>query len=135
MALGTEPAVVVAPRVIRARSDQLFWWTDHLIWRAGPHTPDGRWMVRRWGSGPTAVRLVWDEDAPSRTAREFSQALDDACVADKTEAIDAYLTRLTLASEIPTEELQRLRDSVRAGKTGGAADGAPRKRTRKQAAS
>jgi hypothetical protein len=54
------------------------------------------------------------------------------------EAANAWLD-LAIAAELPAQEdpdeLVRLRDAFQAGRTGGAADGAPRKRTRKARAS
>jgi hypothetical protein len=124
--------VKVAPGVVRMQPEQLFWWDDVRIWRRGPDTPDGFWMVHVfWG----AVRVVADERAPERAPLAFREALTDAVDPGRqtTEearhaAQDAYLTALTIAAEIPPAELVRLRDAVRAGKAAGPTDG---RRTRK----
>ena len=121
----------IAPGVVRMKPGQLFWWKHDPIWRKGPVTPDGFWMVQSLLS-VTAVRVIADEAAPERTAEEFGYALADALEADRTAAQDAYLTALTTAAEIPPAELVRLRDAVRAGRAGGAVDG---RRTRKGATS
>jgi hypothetical protein len=127
MATETAPAPVkVAPRTVRMRPGQLFWWTTDPLWRRGPATPDGWWMVRRYPS--VAVRLILDPEAPERTEYDFARELCDACIADRLEAEDAYLTALTTAAEIPPAELVRLRDAVRAGRAGGPVDGRRRRR-------
>jgi hypothetical protein len=119
---ATAPApVTVAPCTVRVRRGQLFRWTNDFGWRRGPNTPDGWWMVKRFVRD--AVRIIIDDDAPERTVSEFRRALEDACVADRLDAEDAYLTALTTAAEIPPTELVRLRDAVRAGKAGGPIDG------------
>jgi hypothetical protein len=121
----------IAPGVVRMKPGQLLWKHDPL-WRKGPATPDGFWMVHDF-LGVTAVRVIGDEAAPERTAEEFGYALADALVADRRAAQDAYLVALMAAAEIPPEEIVRLRDAVRAGQAGGPADG--RRRARKGAAS
>lgn len=105
------------------------------MWRQGPSTDDGYWMVQKhpWGTG--AVRVIVDEGAPVLTAEEFMYELKDALVADRIDAQDAYLEAITIAAELPPADLVKLRDAVVAGRAGGAADGTPRKRTRKAAAS
>jgi hypothetical protein len=117
----------IAPGVVRMRPGQLFWWEHDPIWRKGPETPDGFWMVSSLLK-VEAVRVIEDEEAPERSAEGFRYALADALVADVTAAQDAYLTALTTAAEIPPAELVRLRDAVRAGKAGGPVDGRRRRR-------
>ena len=138
MTTATAPRVRVASATVRMRPDQSFWWKSDYCWRAGPDTPDGFWMVKRFGyPDRDAVRLINDTEAPERTAVEFGRALADAVDAEAHDAEDQYLAALTAAAEIPPEDLMRLRDAVRAGKAGGSADGtAPKARraSRKAAA-
>ncbi|MEK6720530.1 MAG: hypothetical protein AABZ33_07635 [Chloroflexota bacterium] len=123
MTTATTP-VRVAPRTVRMRPGQLFWWADDYLWREGPRTPDGFWMVERTGyPARAAVRVIHDDDAPERTGREFARALTEARDAEKLSAEDDYLAALTVAAEIPADELLRLRDAVRVGRAGGSADG------------
>ncbi len=131
MAEGTAP-FQVAPGAVRMHPDQIFWWDDDPFWRRGPDTPDGWWMIYSLG-GPRAVRavrIIVDDHAPERTEHEFLATLSEARDPDRRrrerdadDNEDAYLAALTFAAEIPPEELVRLRDAVRAGKAGGAADG------------
>lgn len=114
--------LTIAPGAVRMRPGQLFWWTDSTIWRRGPDTPDGFWMIAKITR--RAVRIIEDDRVPERTAEEFEQVLFDALNADKIDAEDTYLAALTTAAEILPEELVRLRDAVRAGRRGGASDGA-----------
>ena len=133
MTAETEP-LRVAPGVVRMRPGQLFPWDHAIIWRRGPDTPDGFWMIYALG-GVVGVRVIEDDRAPERTSREFWDALGDAVDPDEADeeatrdaAQDAYLATLTIAAEIPLAELVRLRDAVRAGQAGGPTDG---RRTRK----
>lgn len=135
---GAPAPVKVAAGVVRMRPGQPFAWDRALIWRRGPDTPDGFWAIYAF-AGVVAVRVIEDERAPERTAREFWDVLHDAVEPDRrsaeekrNDAQDAYLTALTIAAEIPPAELVRLRDAVRAGRAGGATDG---RRPRKGSAS
>ena len=119
----------VAPSIVRMRPGQVFWWKDNPIWRRGPDTPNGFWMIYVF-AGVVAVRVIEDDQAPERTSHEFWDALGDAADPDERtvqeawiDAQDAYLTALTIAAEIPPAELVQLRDAVRAGKAGGPTDG------------
>jgi hypothetical protein len=123
--------LTVAAATVRVTLGQLFWWKTDFLWRQGPDTPDGYWMVTKIGRD--AVRCIVDPEAPERTEHEFRDALCDARSAATWSPQDDYLRSLTIAAEIPLEELTRLRDAVRAGRAGGAVDGTPRK-SRKAAA-
>lgn len=135
MAEVSAAPVGIAPAEAHIRRDQRFWYDDHFTWRQGPYTDDGFWMVpRRPILGNVAVRCVYDDTAPERTASAFATYLDECVHADRMDAEDDYLSNLSAVAAIPPAELVRLRDAVAAGKAGGAADGKPR-RARKAAQS
>jgi len=102
-------------------------------WRRGPETPDGYRMVTTGRAQPWAVRVVIDPDADDLGGLETHFRLENALNAPAHEREDAYLAAPTVVSLLPKDDLTRLRDAVRAGETGGAADGAPKRRTRKVA--
>lgn len=109
-------------------------------WRRGPDTTDGHWMVTTGRKDATgrpgswAVRVIIDPAAGNQNSYDIYRALENALHARSHEAEDAYLAAVDVVRAIPPDELSRLRDAVRAGKTGGASDGAPVRRTRKAAA-
>lgn len=129
MAISTAP--IVAHGVVRAAPAS---GLDCVGWRKGPDTLDGTWMVTTSrGANAWAVRVIIDPDAPKLSSYEMYYALEAALHARSYEAQDEYLAAITVVSDLAPNELTRLRDAVVAGRTGGAADGAPRKRTRKAA--
>lgn len=110
-------------------------------WRPGPTTPDGHWMVMEYprklvggGTAIWAVRVVVDPLAEKVDPIECGTVLERALHAPRHQREDSYLSALAVVSMLPPDDLTLLRDAVLAGRTGGAADGAPRKRTRKVAA-
>jgi hypothetical protein len=105
-------------------------------WRRGPDTPDGYWMVTTsrettdGGFASWAVRVIIDPAGLDMGSFDLYLALENALHARTHEAEDAYLAAIEVVRAIPPDELSRLRDAVRAGKTGGASDGAPVRRSR-----
>lgn len=118
--------------------DQSFNWEHHPLWRVGPETEDGFWLVKRPPWGPYAVRVIEDDRTPLRTPVEFRDAIRDAEHPEYRALMageDTYLEAISVVATVPADELIRLRDAVLSGKAGGANDGAPRRRTRKAAQS
>jgi hypothetical protein len=132
-AIMADQAPYIAPGTVRAGTGSNMPSTS---WRRGPDTTDGHWMVTTGRKDATgrpgswAVRVIIDPVAETMNGYEVYTRLENALHAREHEAEDAYLAAVNVVRALPPDELSRLRDAVRAGKTGGAADGAPVRRSR-----
>jgi hypothetical protein len=123
---GTSIKPAIAEKEVTANPEQKM---ATLFWRWGPqwtaHGRTGYWAIETIRN--VAVRVVMDPAVEAVDASRFYQRLED--VRNGADMADDYLRSLD-----QREELLAIREAALAGRLGGAADGAPRKRTRKVAA-
>lgn len=139
MATATAPIVVRDVLRVRKPLDKFSFIRYMGSWRLGPTTPDGYWIVTRdrkttAGTPCTwAVRVVVD---PTSDYADLTHDIADDALYGRVQRLageDDYLRSLEIVRMVEPDDLTRIRDAVLAGHTGGPADGAPRKRTRKAA--